>query len=147
MLLNSRLLLCSLLAVLGSPFYGQDLSPRAYVITPMHFNAITLTWSFYDGGGNLNGTVPITGATGRYNVPVFSYYRSLNFFGRSANITLSLRYAVGNFSGEVLGNTNPSIARVYLIFPVASPSILWEARPCSRSSLRHGSRRSFSEPV
>jgi len=103
MLLNSRLLLCSLLAVLPSPFYGQDLSPRAYVITPMHFNAITLTWSFYDGGVNLNGTVPITGAMGRYNVPVFSYYHSLNFFGRSANFTLSLPYAVGNFSGEALG--------------------------------------------
>jgi hypothetical protein len=27
-----------------------------------------------DGGLNFNGTIPITGATGTYNVPVFSYY-------------------------------------------------------------------------
>src|SRR5580658_8044276 len=82
---------------------AQDLAPRAYIITPLHSNAVTLTWAFYDGGLNFNGTVPITGATGTYNVPVFSYYHSLNFFGRSANITASLPYAVGSFSGKVLG--------------------------------------------
>jgi hypothetical protein len=82
---------------------AQDLAPRAYLITPLHANAVTLTWSFYDGGVNFNGTVPITGATGVYNVPVFSYYHSLSFFGRSANLTASLPYAVGTFSGQVLG--------------------------------------------
>jgi hypothetical protein len=82
---------------------AQDLAPRAYIITPLHSNAVTLTWSFYDGGLNFNGTVPITGATGTYNVPVFSYYHSFSFFGRSANITASLPYAVGTFSGSVLG--------------------------------------------
>lgn len=28
--------------------HAQNLAPRAYVITPLHANAITLTWSFYD---------------------------------------------------------------------------------------------------
>jgi hypothetical protein len=82
---------------------AQDLAPRAYVITALHSNAVTLTWGFYDGGFNFNGTIPITGATGTYNVPVFSYYHSFSFFGRSANITASLPYAVGTFSGSVLG--------------------------------------------
>jgi hypothetical protein len=72
---------------------AQDLAPRAYLITPVHSNAATLTWAFYDGGVNFNGTVPITGATGVYNVPVFSFYHSLSFFGRSANITASLPFA------------------------------------------------------
>lgn len=84
---------------------AQDLAPRAYVITPLHSNAITLTWAFYDGGVNFNGTIPVTGATGTYNVPIFTYYHSLNFFGRSANITGSLPYAVGTFQGKLLGNT------------------------------------------
>jgi hypothetical protein len=66
---------------------AQSLAPRAYVITPEHANAITLTWSFYDGGLNFNGTIPITGATGTYYVPTFSYYHSFSFFGRSANFT------------------------------------------------------------
>jgi hypothetical protein len=83
---------------------AQDLAPRAYVITPLHSNAITLTWAFYDGGVNFNGTIPVIGATGTYSVPIFSYYHSLNFFGRSANITASLPYAVGTFQGKLLGN-------------------------------------------
>ena len=82
---------------------AQDLAPRAYLITPRSGNAVTLTWSFYDGGLEVNGAVPITGATARYNIPVFTYYHSLSFFGRSANITASLPYGVGTFKGDVLG--------------------------------------------
>jgi hypothetical protein len=84
---------------------AQDLAPRAYFITPVHANAITITWSFYDGGVNFNGTIPVTNATGTYYVSIFTYYHSLNFFGRSANITGSLPYAVGNFQGNVAGQS------------------------------------------
>jgi hypothetical protein len=35
---------------------AQDLARRAYVITPLHANAITLTWAFYHG--NINGSTP-----------------------------------------------------------------------------------------
>ncbi len=83
--------------------WGQDLAPRAYLITPVHANAITIIWSFYDGGLNFNGTIPVANARGTYDVPVFSYYHSLNFFGRSANITAALPYGVGIFQGDVLG--------------------------------------------
>ena len=99
LVLPAAIAICSLQVL-----WAQDLAPRAYVITPLHSNAITLTWSFYDGGLNFNGTVPITGATGTYSVPVVSYYHSFGFFGHSANINASLPYAVGNFSGSVLGN-------------------------------------------
>ncbi len=83
--------------------HAQDLAPRAYVITPVHSNAITTTWSFYDGGVNFNGTVPISDATGTYYVSILSLYHSLDFFGRSANITASLPYGVGTFQGQVSG--------------------------------------------
>ena len=89
-------------ALIGT-IVAQDLAPRAYVITPVNSNAVTLTWSFYDGGVNFNGAVPITGATGTYQVPVFSLYHSFNFLGRSANVAASLPYAVGTFSGKALG--------------------------------------------
>lgn len=82
---------------------AQELAPRAYVITPLHANAITLTWSFYDGNINFNGTLPVSGATGTYSVPIFSYYHSFGLFGRSANIVASLPYAIGTFHGTVLG--------------------------------------------
>src|SRR5271170_5547995 len=110
-----RLGLCSVIALACAlPLCAQDLAPRAYVITPLHSNAITLTYSFYDGGVNFNGTIPITGATGTYSVPIFTYYHSFNFFGRSANINVSLPYGVGTFSGQVLG-TDRSIYRSGLL--------------------------------
>ena len=89
------------LASAAAQLYAQDLAPRAYVITAVHSNAINITWSFYDGGLNLNGTIPVTNATGTYNVFIFSYYHSLNFFGRSANIVAYLPYGVGTFQGDL----------------------------------------------
>ena len=82
---------------------AQDLAPRAYVITPLHSNAITLTWSFFDGSISTNSAGPISGATGKYGVPTFNYYHSFSLFGRSANVLASLPYGVGNFKGTVLG--------------------------------------------
>ena len=82
---------------------AQDLAPRAYIITPVHANAVTLTWAFYDGGLNFNGVVPVAGATGTYNVPSFAYTHSFGFFGRSANISVGLPYGVGDFQGHVMG--------------------------------------------
>jgi hypothetical protein len=82
---------------------AQDLAPRAYVITPLHSNAVTLDWSFYDGSINFNGALPVSDATGRYNVPILSYYHSFGFFGRSANVVAALPYGIGHFQGTLNG--------------------------------------------
>lgn len=82
---------------------AQDLAPRAYVITPTGGNALNLTYSNLQGGLLFDGAVPITGATASISLPTFSYYRSLSFFGRSANITIAIPYGVGHFNGTVLG--------------------------------------------
>src|SRR5580700_11891229 len=97
-------LLVSIVAV-AAQVAAQDLAPRAYVVTAVHSNAVTITWGFYTGGLDFNGTVPIGNARGTYYVPIFSYYHSLNFFGRSANFTGALPYAVGNFQGAVSGQS------------------------------------------
>jgi hypothetical protein len=95
-------LLAALLAC--SVCLAQDLTPRAYVITPIHSNAIVITNSFFSGNLMFNGAVPITDATANVNVPIFSIYHSFNFFGRSANFTASLPYGAGHFKGTVLGS-------------------------------------------
>jgi hypothetical protein len=79
---------------------AQDLAPRAYGLTPLHANAVTVTYGFYDGSLLFNGVVPISNARGKYNVPVLSYYHSFKMFGHFANFTASLPYGVGNFSGD-----------------------------------------------
>jgi hypothetical protein len=109
LLLGTRLrfvlaLLVSIVAM-AAQLSSQDLAPRAYVITPVHSNAVTITWGFCTGGVDFNGIVPIGKARGTYYVPIFSYYHSLNFFGRSANFTGALPYAVGNFQGAVSGQS------------------------------------------
>jgi hypothetical protein len=86
---------CALLA--------QDLTPRAYIITPINSNAVVLTYSHFSGNVLFDGAVPITGATANINTPIFSYYHSLNFFGRSANVTVVVPYGVGSFNGTVAG--------------------------------------------
>ena len=97
---TALLLTCDLFALVGRP---QDLAPRAYLITPVHTNAVTLTYAFFDGSITFDGTVPITGATARFNVSVINFSHSLNFFRRSANVLVSLPYGVGNFRGNVMG--------------------------------------------
>jgi hypothetical protein len=81
---------------------AQDLSPRAYIITPNHSNAINLSYAFFDGGLEFEGDVPITGARARFNVSIFTYYHSFKLLGRSANFAATLPYGVGNFNGTVV---------------------------------------------
>jgi hypothetical protein len=82
---------------------AQDLAPRAYVITPLHGNALTVTYGFYDGSLLFNGALPVSNATGKYSVPILSYYHSFNMFGHFANFVAALPYAVGNFEGNFEG--------------------------------------------
>lgn len=105
---------CGIILVLcGSLRVGicqaQDLTPRAYVITPVHTNAVILENSFKDGSILFDTTLPITDTNGKLDVPSFSYYHSFSFFGRSANIVATLPYAVGNFQADL----NGTLKKVY----------------------------------
>jgi hypothetical protein len=105
---------------------AQDLAPRAYVITPIHSNAVTLTYGFYSG--NLNFGVAITDATAHASIPVFSYFHSMNFFGRTASIVVSLPYGVGKFRGTALG-TETNVYRSGLLDSVYRFSVNLKGGP------------------
>jgi Putative MetA-pathway of phenol degradation len=81
----------------------QGLSPRAYVVPPGRSNAITFTYSLQDGDVVFDPSFPIQNAHGRIGNLLGTYYRALDFFGRSANASLTLPYGVGHFEGEILG--------------------------------------------
>jgi hypothetical protein len=104
----SRLLLVAAgagLLLAGPPpsLRAQDLSPRAYVITPLRANGVTLSNVFNDGNLDFQGAVPITDSTARLNMPLVALYHSFSFFGRSANATATLAYGVGHFKGTAFG--------------------------------------------
>jgi hypothetical protein len=110
-----KVIIGMLLALLGvTTTTAQDLAPRAYVVSPLHANAVTITWGYYNGGLDFNGAIPVKDAHGTYNVPVFSVYHTFNFFGRSSNLVASLPYAVGNFTGELF-NQQRSVYRSGLL--------------------------------
>ena len=79
------------------------MAPRAYVITPLHANAVVAAYSFFDGNLDFQGAVPIADATAKANVPILSLYHAFSLLHRSANATATLPYGEGNFRGTVLG--------------------------------------------
>src|SRR5215471_11014086 len=85
--------------VMNASLMAQDLAPRAYLITPVHSNAVTLSYSFLDGDLLFDGTVPVTDATARVNLSIISFSHSMRLFGRTASMTASLPYGLGNFRG------------------------------------------------
>ena len=80
---------------------AEDLAPRAYTITPVGANTLNLGYSHLEGGLELNGAVPITGAESTASVAVVSYYHSLDLLGRTANFLIALPYGSGDFRGTV----------------------------------------------
>ena len=80
---------------------ADDLSPRAYVITPYGSNAVVLAYVRQSGGIEFDGSVPITGASSVIDLPIVSYYHGFGFFGRAANVSLSVPYGFGDFNGTV----------------------------------------------
>ena len=82
---------------------AQDLAPRAYFPAPVSSNALILTYGFSDGELLFDPTLPVTDVTGTIHAPVVSYYHAFDFFGRSANITGALPFAVGDIRGKLSG--------------------------------------------
>jgi hypothetical protein len=94
-------LLCA--AFLARPSWAQDLTPRAYIVTPIHSNAIVLSYGFQGGDILINPTLPLSNSKGNVHIPVVSYSHSFSFFGRTAAISAILPYGVGHFTGEFNG--------------------------------------------
>jgi hypothetical protein len=84
--------------------HAQDLAPRAYIITPVHWNAVTLTYSFSDGDVLINGALPIPNGTATTHITIFTYFHSFRFLGRSANITATLPYGIAHYQGTFMDN-------------------------------------------
>jgi hypothetical protein len=99
--LSNTIVLVAFLAT--TPGLAQDLTPRAYVITPVSSNALILSYSWNKGEVLFDPSVPIEDAKGRFQTSVLSYYHSFSLLDRSANVVVSVPYATGNFSGVVNG--------------------------------------------
>ena len=101
---NAHLLTSALLAcLLPTVCTAQDLTPRAYLVTPISSNAVTLTYALSKGEITFDPTLPVADARGTMHTPVVSYYHAFNLFGRSANVSGSMAWVDGRFDAIVAG--------------------------------------------
>ena len=82
---------------------GQEMEARAYSVSPVGTNIVVLGYGRSTGDLAFDPSLPITDASATINGASAGYLRSLNFFGRSANVGVILPYTWGNLQGNVAG--------------------------------------------
>jgi hypothetical protein len=83
--------------------FGQQLEPGAYSVSPVGVNIFVFTYNFSGGDLNFDPSLPIEDAEATVNTVAFSYIRSLNVLGRSANVGISLPLTTGTVQGYYIG--------------------------------------------
>ena len=82
---------------------GQQLEPRAYSVSPVGTNIVVFGYGRSTGDIAFDPSLPITDARAAINAASAGYFRSIDFFGRSANVSIALPYVWGNLQGNVAG--------------------------------------------
>jgi hypothetical protein len=88
----------------ASALKGQELEPRAYSVSPVGLNIVLFSYSYPTGDVEFDPSVPIDSVKANLNVVTLGYFRSVNFFGRSANVSAALPYTDGKLEGVFFGN-------------------------------------------
>ena len=99
-----RALLTGFCAVCWQPVFAQELEPRAYSVSPVGVNILVLSYMNSQGDVVFDPTLPVEDATATINTAVLGYVRSVDFFGRSANVAVQIPYTVGTAKGRAFGD-------------------------------------------
>jgi hypothetical protein len=91
------------LAVSLAPLKGQELQPRAYVVSPVGVNVFVAGYSYSQGDVVFDPTLPIEDVGAKINISSLTFGRTLNVFGRSGQATLTLPYVWGSMDGIYIG--------------------------------------------
>jgi hypothetical protein len=95
------LLLSALLPI--APLRAQQLEPRAYAPSPVGLNLLLAGDSVSTGDLSFDPSLPVTNGNANLNVAFAGYLRTLDLFGRSANLGFAVPYARGDVSGLYAG--------------------------------------------
>lgn len=82
---------------------GQQLEPRAYSVSPVGTNIVVFGYGRSTGDVAFDPSLPITDASATINGVSAGYFRSIDLFGRSANVSVALPYVWGRLQGNVAG--------------------------------------------
>jgi hypothetical protein len=86
-----------------APVHAQELEPRAYLPAPVGLNLLVAADSISTGDLSFDPSVPITNGHANLNAAVAGYYRTIDFFGRSANAGIAVPYVRGDLNGLLVG--------------------------------------------
>jgi hypothetical protein len=82
--------------LIASNVNAQELEPRAYWIIPIGTNGVYFIYAHSRGEFVPDPTLPVADVDARVHSTFLGYYRSLDFFGRSANFTFTVPYYWGS---------------------------------------------------
>ncbi len=85
---------------------AQELSPRVYWPTPVDTQVLTVGYSYMSGDIIPDRSLPLTGVDSNINSIHLGYRRTLNLWGRTANITFEAPYIDGTTVGTREGELN-----------------------------------------
>jgi hypothetical protein len=92
-----------MLGLLAQPTGAQELEPRAYSVAPVGTEFLVVSVGRSVGDVSFDPTLPFEDVSATINVVLFGYYRSLNVFGRSGSVTVSVPVSTGSIQGLVAG--------------------------------------------
>ena len=98
--MKRRFSILPLLCLTATAASSQELEPRAYAITPVNSNAVTVTYLYASGEASFDPTLPLDDVRARTHGLAAGYYRSFGLFGRSANFLVAQPYAASNIDGS-----------------------------------------------
>ena len=96
--LTGTVLICQ---VRGS---AQELEPRAYSVSPKGVNFVVFGFTRSTGDIDFDPSLPIEDASAVLHATFSAYAHALDFFGRSANVAVTVPYVWGDLEGKVNGS-------------------------------------------
>jgi hypothetical protein len=78
---------------------AQEITPRLFWPTPKGTTVLVAGYSYSTGDVLFDPSIPITGANSDINSGVFAYAQTLDLWGRTSNLLLSLPYSKGTVKG------------------------------------------------
>jgi len=83
---------------------AQELEPRAYSVSPKGVNFVMFGFARSTGDLSFDPSLPIEDASAVMHGSFSAYAHTLDFFGRSANVAVTVPYLWGDVQGKVNGN-------------------------------------------
>ena len=88
----------------GVSLVAQQLEPRAYSVSPEGTNFVVLAVARSSGDLSFDPTSPVEDASAKLDHLVLGYGRSVDFLGRSANVSIVMPYIWGSLNGLIGGD-------------------------------------------